>query len=133
MQKNVRETQVLSFSLRFCSGSEKHCKSPAKLIKCRLKPVTLHTCSRNTRFFRVQKKQAPHCSRRGICIDLAELFGNYSVHIFGPLFFIFPMLSTRIRVWSFFFKKKLNTSIQTTFLRRQGRDRATLHVIYSVF
>ena len=116
MQKNVRETQVLSFSLRFCSGSEKHCKSPAKLIKCRLKPVTLHTCSRNTRFFTRAKKKAPHCSHRLINIDLAELFGNYSVHIFCPLFFIDPMLNIRIRVWSFFFKK-VDTFFNITFQR----------------
>ena len=40
-------------------------------------------------FFYACKKKAPHCRHRNIDIDLAELFGNYSVHIFGPLFFYF--------------------------------------------
>ena len=40
-------------------------------------------------FFTRAKKQAPHCRHRLIEIDSAELFGNYSVHIFGPLFLLF--------------------------------------------
>ena len=97
MQNNVREKQVLSFSLRFYSATEKHCKSLAKLIKCRLKPVTLHTCSRNTRFFARAKKEAPRCSHRLLNIDFAELFGNYSVHIFGPFIFLYFSYFVNVR------------------------------------
>ena len=73
-----------AFSLGFCSGFKKHCKTPVKVSGMLPKPSFLHTVPAENRFFKSSfEKTISSRDRVQKLRTLAFLFGFYSVSLFG--------------------------------------------------